>query len=326
MHIWQHYSKLATETRFQMKKFSILVLLCMQFCYSYAQEMEETQVSFSSAISSHIVKYNQKIDVAYDEKDLERAKFLFDSLVDFHLKGTYLDNFNVYPLKGDPIEIKEFDKPMFLITYASWCVPGSGEIPALNDLADRFHDQIDFVMLFWDKKESLKDIASEYNSEIHIVHVNEKTNTDSYIINKLKHALGFPMMYFMNTNKKVLDVRKVVTHHSSETMAKSYDMYFESLSKGVSLLISDLETNPVLITKNEEEIDEDDTDDKKEKKKKRKKKRRKKEKSSDDEEEVEEIEENTKGDERTEEEMRIDEEYEKYRRQKDSLNKILKGN
>ncbi len=260
---------------------NLLIIGILFFCFSNSFAQEERKIPFSVAISSHIVKYNQKIDAAYQDKDLERAEFLFDSLVTNHLNGTYMDNFNVYPLKGESISLEEYEKPIFLITSASWCVPGVGEIPALNDLVDRFHDQIDFVVLFWDTKENLKEKIKEYTQNIKLVHIDEKTNQDSYIINKLKHALGFPMMYFMDSNKKILDIRKIVTHHSSETLSNSYNIHFNSLSKGVSLLIADLDLNS----------------------------------------EIDTTEDNTKQneDDRNQEERNIDEEYEIYKREKDSL-------
>ncbi|GGX14938.1 TlpA family protein disulfide reductase [Aquimarina muelleri] len=267
-----------------MKKLLVLGILFFYFNNSFAQE--ERKIPFSVAISSHLIKYNQKIDAAYQDRDLERAEFLFDSLVTNHLNGTYMDNFNVYPLKGESISLEEYEKPIFLITSASWCVPGIGEIPALNDLADRFHDQIDFVVLFWDTKENLKEKVKEYTQNIKLVHIDEKTNQDSYIINKLKHALGFPMMYFMDSNKKILDIRKIVTHHSSETLSNSYSIHFNSLSKGVSLLISNLDLNSETSTTESDTIQNKDN--------------------------------------RSEEERNIDEEYEIYKREQDSLNNNTK--
>jgi len=295
-----------------MKKLLILGILFSFYPNLFAQL--EVKIPFSTAISAHIVKYNTKMDEAYREKDLERATFLFDSLVTNHLSGTYLDNFTVNTIKEEPITFSEYEKPMFLITYAAWCVPGDGELPALNDIAERFHDQIDFVVLFWDTKENLKAKSKEYNEFIKLVYVDEKTNQDSYIVNKLKHALGFPMMYFANEEKKILSIQKIETHHSSETLSNSYNIHFNSLSKGVSLIITDLEARGVLgeIGSN----DDDDTesasnDDKEPKKKKSKKKRKKKEKV------VEEVDE----DGRTAEERRIDEEYERYKKEKDSKKK-----
>lgn len=261
-------------------------VLSLVFLFSSAQE--DTKIPFSLAISAHIVKYNQKIDAAYKEKDLGRAGFLFDSLVNNHLKGTYMDDFTVNPLKGEPITLNNFEKPIFLLSTALWCVPGIGEIPAFNDLAKRFHEQIDFVVLFWDAKNKLKDKIKEYNQHVQIVYIDEKTNQDSYIINKLKHALGFPMTYFMDEEKKILDIRKVVTHHSSETLANSYNIHFNSLSKAVSLLIADIDAKELLNPKSEEN---------------------KKEK-----EQLDEL-----G--RTKQERLIDEEYEQYRKAKELRDK-----
>lgn len=278
-----------------MRKLLVLGILFTFFGSTFAQE--EVRIPFSTAISAHIVKYNLKMDEAYRRSDLERAKFLFDSLVSNHLNGTYMDNFTVNTLKEDPITFEEYEKPLFLITYAAWCVPGIGEIPALNDLADRFHDQIDFLVLFWDTKENLKDKSDEYSKNIKLVYVDEKTNQDSYIVNKLKHALGFPMMYFLDDEKKVLNIQKIETHHSSETLSNSYNIHFNSLSKGVSLIIADLDRKGLLAEDTDTEA--------------------LKEKEADDE---------VGEDGRTAEERRIDEEYEKYKREKDSLKKAKKNN
>ncbi len=284
-----------------MKKLLILGILFIYGINSFSQE--ERRIPFSTAISAHIVKYNQRIDAAYKDDDLERAEFLFDSLVTNHLNGTYMDNFSVNPLKGDPLKLNDYEKHIFLITYAAWCVPGVGEIPALNDLADRFHDQIDFVVLFWDTKENLKSKSNEYSENIKLVYVNEKTNQDSYIVNKLKHALGFPMMYHMDEERKVLNIQKIVTHHSSETLTNSYTIHFNSLSKGVSLLIADLDAKGLLSEDTDTDLSEDKMDEEEGTTKRKKKKKEERDEDG-----------------RTEEERKIDEEFEKYKREKDSLN------
>lgn len=281
-----------------MKRLLVLgILLTCIIGSCFAQP--ERKVPFSNAISAHIVKYNRKMDAAYKDQDLEMAKFMFDSLVSNHLNGTYMDNFNVYPIKGDPIALRDYQKPIFLITTASWCVPGVGEIPALNDLVDRFYEQIDFVVLFWDTKDNLIDKSKEYSENTHLVYINEKTNHDSSIVNTLKHSLGFPMMYLMDDENKIMDIRKVVTHHSSETLSNSYNIHFNSLSKGVSMLVSELGLD--IEKKSEgEDGDEKITD-------------------SDQEEEL-----YDPDDPRTEEERNIDEEYELYRREKERRKKKKK--
>lgn len=292
-----------------MRNFLTVGILLSFFSGLFAQQ--EVKIPFSTAISAHIVKYNMKMDDAYRQQDLERATFLFDSLVTNHLNGTYLDNFTVNTLKEEPVTFEEYERPMFLITYAAWCVPGIGEIPALNDLAERFHDQIDFIVLFWDTKENLKAKSKEYSEHIKLVYVDEKTNQDSHIVNKLKHALGFPMMYFANEEKKLLNIQKIETHHSSETLSNSYNIHFNSLSKGVSLIIADLDARGLLnedgaLDLGASDAEEEDLDAKGKKRNKKKKK------------------EKVGEDGRTDEERRIDEEYEKYKREKDSLSKLKK--
>lgn len=270
---------------FSMKKLLILGILFLYVDTMFSQELEERKTPFSIAVSAHIKKYNDKINIAYEENDIERAKFLFDSLINNHLKGTYLDNFGMSQLKGESVSFGDFEKPIFLITYSSWCVPGVGEIPALNDLADKFHDQIDFLMLFWDTEEKMKEKIEEYSPNIQFAYINEKTNQDSHIINKLKHSLGFPMMYFMDADKKIIDIRKIVTHHSSESLSNSYNIHYNSLSKGVSLLMANLDAttiedaetiNPEESEEYPDEIEQEDEEPEKKKKKKRKKRRARK--------------------------------------------------
>jgi len=100
-----------------MRTFLFIGILFSFYVSSFAQL--EVKIPFSSAISAHIVKYNIKMDEAYRQKDVERATFLFDSLVTNHLNGTYLDNFTVNNLKEEPVDFQDYEKPMFLITSAA---------------------------------------------------------------------------------------------------------------------------------------------------------------------------------------------------------------
>jgi thiol-disulfide isomerase/thioredoxin len=82
---------------------------------------------------------------------------LFDTLVETKLKGTYIDNFKFLNLKDKTVALYDFKKPVYLLTYASWCVPGKGEIPALNELAKKYQDKIDFAIFFWIQNKKLKN-------------------------------------------------------------------------------------------------------------------------------------------------------------------------
>ena len=180
--------------------------------------------------------YAIKSDRAYFERNFDSAEKLFDSLIVHVVNGSTFDNFKMHKLSGRKIDFYTFKKPVFFMTYASWCTPGSGEIPALNEIANRYYKDIDFVILFWDKKKDVKKIAKQYSKKIHILYIDESENLDDSIIHTLKHTLGFPVSFFINTDKKIVDVRRGVLHPYNESYEISFELNYTAFTKGISLL------------------------------------------------------------------------------------------
>jgi thiol-disulfide isomerase/thioredoxin len=201
-----------------------------------AQSQIEQGTSFSEAIGKNIKKYTKNSQNAYAEQDFERAEFLFDSLINNVVNGSYLDNFKVRKLSGRKIELYKFEKPIFLMTYASWCTPGVGEIPALNEIAEKHHKDIDFVVLFWDSKESVRKSTRDYSNKINIIYVDEKENTNDHIVEIMKHSLGFPTSFFIDESKRIVDVRRGVLHPYNEKYEISFELNYNSFLNGISLL------------------------------------------------------------------------------------------
>jgi hypothetical protein len=52
----------------------------------------------------------------------------------------------------------------------------------------------------------------------------------------MKHSLGFPTSFFIDTDKKILDVRRNLFHHYLEGYATSYTANYQSFMSGVALL------------------------------------------------------------------------------------------
>ncbi|NJY62361.1 TlpA family protein disulfide reductase [Salinimicrobium sp. CDJ15-81-2] len=198
---------------------------------------QQDQISFSEALTTHLPKYKKQADKAYRTRNLERADFLFDSLVKYGLKGSRLDNFKVQDLKKKPVALDEFQKPVYLTTYASWIVPTEGEIPALNKLADKYGDQVDFVMLFWDSHSTTKELAKKYNKNITVLYVDEMKNDSPYVIKMMKHSLGFPTSFLLNKNKNIIDIRRKVSHPFGIEFEKSFDLNYDSFTSAISLLL-----------------------------------------------------------------------------------------
>ena len=217
-----------------MKKLLLVFLLIGTTVFSQQDLQKKTY--FSEALFFHLSDYNRKADIAYRFNDFEKGKELFEQFTSTHLEGSYMDNFKFRNLKNKEVELYQFSKPVFLITYASWCIPGKGEIPALNKLAEEYKE-IDFVVLFWDSKETVKELARDFTSEISIVYVDEKKNNGAYVVKQLKHSLGLPTCFLLSEDKRIMDIRRSIfppLHTDEETAYRENYIALEtSISKNL---------------------------------------------------------------------------------------------
>ena len=213
-----------------------LLLLFLLISFTALSQDIEPRYLFSKVIGENIKSYRQKSQEAYLEGDFERADFLFDSLINQVVNGSYLDNFKVKKLSGRKMELNDFERPIFLMTYASWCTPGSGEIPALNDVAEKYNTEIDIVVLFWDSKDKVKKATKEYHKKITVLYIDEMENKHDHIVETLKHSLGFPTSFFIDKNKRIIDVRRGVLHPYNEEYNISFELNYNSFLNGISLL------------------------------------------------------------------------------------------
>lgn len=212
----------------------LLLILTFLLVQNSTYCQEENVVLFSEALSAHFPKYEQKAAAAYRYRDFERAEMLFDSLVEYGLKGSSMDNFKFTRLNDKPVNLYDLKKPVYLITYASWCITTKGEIPALNQLAEKYHDRIDFVVLFWDTKKITKQAAKAYSKHISVVYVDELYNKDAFVVSRLKHTLGLPTTFLLDTTKEILDVRRGVSHSYAIGLEESMDMNYNSIYDGIA--------------------------------------------------------------------------------------------
>ncbi len=221
----------------------LLIFLIFIVQNTFSQEKEETLL-FSEAITMHLPKYEIKAKAAYQKRNFERATDLFDSLVDHHLKGSLMDNFKFNRLNSSEISLYNFKKPVYFITYASWCVKTKGEIPVLNELASKYRDKIDFVVLFWDDQKTTKRAARDYNKYITVLYVDEMDNKDAFVISKLKHSLGLPTTFLLDGTKKILDIRRGVSHSFQTSLEESIDANYNSIYDAIANHLLNAKNNP----------------------------------------------------------------------------------
>ena len=217
----------------------LLPLLIFFTLTSHSQEVEKDKMLFSTALSMHLKDYNKRADEAYFHKDYKEGERLFQQFTSEFLEGTYIDNFKVKNLRKKTVHFYDFKKPIYLITYASWCIPGKGEIPALNELANHYSKQVDIVILFWDSHAKVKELAKQFNPKIKITYVDESTNEQDFVIRKLKHSLGLPTCFLISGNKKIMGIQRSVipAYQTDEEIAyrKNFEAIDNSISKNLIL-------------------------------------------------------------------------------------------
>ncbi|WP_033445072.1 TlpA family protein disulfide reductase [Gillisia marina] len=216
-----------------MKKL-LLILSLLLLDLSICAQQKENKVFFSEALSMHLPKYKSNSEKAYSRRDYKEATRLFDSLVDYGLNGSYMNDFQFNQLNSKEISLSDFKKPTYFITYASWCITTEGEIPAINELANKYNDKIDFVILFWDDQKTTKKMAKSYNKNIKVLYVNELNNKDGHVVSQLKHSLGLPTTFLLDRDKKILDIRRGVTHALNKSFEESFDLNYNSIYDGIA--------------------------------------------------------------------------------------------
>lgn len=220
----------------------LLLLFLFLLCVSPSGFSQEERIYFSEAIATHLPKYQEKANKAYRVQDVERAQFLFDSLIEHCLKGSYLDNFKMHNLRKKEVLLDDFQKPVFLRTYASWLVPSEGEIPALNKLAEEYQTDLQIVVLFWDTRKAVKRLAKKFNSNITVLYLDELQNKSPGVIKTMKHSLGFPTTFLLDQDNRIVDIRRSISHPFGIDSGASFDLNYDSISNGISaLLVKDLD-------------------------------------------------------------------------------------
>ncbi|MBT8263606.1 MAG: TlpA family protein disulfide reductase [Bacteroidia bacterium] len=206
---------------------------------------------FADVIGQNIKKYKKKAKYAYRKKEFNRAQFLFDSLVDHVIKDSYMNNFKVRKVTGRTTEMYKFEKPVYLITSAFWVATSSGEIPALNTIADRYHDQVDIVVLFWGPREAIVKLKKHYSRNITLLYVDELENTNDFTIKSMKHSLGFPTTFIMDESKRILDVRRNINHRYEKDYTTSYNEHYQTFMNGLSLILNKDKTEKIGLMRNQ---------------------------------------------------------------------------
>lgn len=218
-----------------MRSFHILIALFLLSNLGYSQDEEST---FVSALRAHLKNYNKQTNKIYEKNEFEKGQILFDSLVKNHLVGTTFQDYTLKSFEKRKLKLSNFKKPLFILTFASWCIPTKGQIPALNKLAQKYSKDVKFVVLFWDKKHQVKQLSNKFNHNITVCYAHESYKNDAYIVAHLKHSLGFPTSYFLDQDLKVINIKRVTPQPEwSKNYVKAYTMNYNTFREGLGCLL-----------------------------------------------------------------------------------------
>jgi len=216
---------------------NLLVKIALLFFPLFLFSQEETPL-FSDAVRINLSKYKNESELAYKNKDFEKGRFLFDSLVKNQLIGTRFNDYSFKKINGNKLKLSAIKKPIFIQTYASWCVTGKAEIASLNKLAQQYGKDVEFVVVFWDKRQNVKKIAKKFNGRIIVCYAHETYKNDAYAISSIKHTLGFPTSFYLDENRKVIDIQRNGTTISPKmAYSKAFDENYASFKNGLSKIL-----------------------------------------------------------------------------------------
>ncbi|MFN2261240.1 MAG: TlpA family protein disulfide reductase [Psychroflexus sp.] len=216
----------------------IYILFILQSFIFHSQSESKEKTYFSEMIATYQSEYQKKAKIAHRFGDQKRSEQLLDSLINQKLVGSYMDNFNVDCLATRNCCINDYKKPIYLMTYASWCIPSKGEIPAINSFVKKYHKDIDFVLLLWDEKREVIRFSRQFHRKMDVVYVNELKNRDAYTVKMLKHSLGFPTTFLIGSDKKILDIRKNTQIHPSIDAQKALETCISDMKNDIGIIMN----------------------------------------------------------------------------------------
>ena len=168
---------------------------------------QESKVYFEDALQKYLVPYNKQSSEAINNNDYERAEYLFDSLMNNHLKGSFIPNRKLDKVAGGTIDTDSLKMPFLLITKPSW-FNQTEEIEAINVMATEYKNQLVTIVLYWDRLKQLKKLEKKYNKDVILTYIDETENRSDAIVKTYKHAFGAPVCYFVSHKKQLVSLSR----------------------------------------------------------------------------------------------------------------------
>jgi len=187
------------------------------------------ELLLSEAIHKNFETYKLAISQVNFKNEPHKSEQIFSEFVGEQLANTYFDNFKAKNLNDALIRLNDyFKKPMVIITYASWDIIEDKSTLEVNRLAKEHHDNIDFVVLFWENRNIVRQKAKHFNKKVNVLYIDERENIFSHEIKNMKHSLGQSLIYYLNKDNKLVDIQKNDYFISNNIELQNSSYVFES--------------------------------------------------------------------------------------------------
>lgn len=185
-----------------------------------------------------VLSFNEKIAIIESKFSVSKLDSLQKILI-----GTKLNNYQFIDVQGREINLEETEKPIFLEATASWCKPCKALTPALNEIVEKYHGQIEFVLLTHDTQEKAENFSKGLHPKIRLIPSRTKQNPNSLNkidVNGFKQVFPFPTTYFIDKNKIITDIKiggPVPQDDTEEEIRKVNEYNIQELSKSIQKII-----------------------------------------------------------------------------------------
>lgn len=119
------------------------------------------------------------------------------------------------------------DKPTFVNFWFTSCPPCIEEMPAMNELKEKYKDKINFVSITFDTKEKVEKFLKKYEFDfIHIVGEKEFTKSLGFF--------GYPKTFLLDNNKIIKSIHGSLPSKNNEI---AYKVQMEMMEKALKKLL-----------------------------------------------------------------------------------------
>ncbi|RZK48529.1 MAG: TlpA family protein disulfide reductase [Pedobacter sp.] len=178
----------------------------------------------------------EKLEISEENKNEIKYKFKWEylnkemfaeKLIEEKLIGKTLKFENLHFLNPKEKNNLDKNKPTFVNFWFTSCPPCIEEMPALNELKEKYKDKINFVSITFDTKEKVEKFLTKYNFDFtHIVGEKEFTKSLGFV--------GYPKTFLLDNNKVIKSIKGSLPAKENEM---AYKAQMELMEKELEKLL-----------------------------------------------------------------------------------------